>query len=122
MIVTPHVIKSHKKVFIRWIKYIKRVSKHNTYRSGSNFETDVPLCKFYPESILQSIHIFTAAGIVPCCGCETFPAHVYHNSADYIFWSFEIIENIQSQKDKSAQASVNGRGHCCTFYNSHELK
>ena len=43
----------------------------------------------------QNLFIFTAAGVVPCGGCKCLPIH--HCSADYIFWSFGIIEFIFSQ-------------------------
>ena len=38
--------------------------------------------------------LFTAAGVVPCGGNKRLPVH--HHSADYIFWSFGIIEFIFS--------------------------
>ena len=41
---------------------------------------------------IQNLFIFTVAGFVPCDGHKRLP--VDHHSADYIFWSFWIIDFI----------------------------
>ena len=47
---------------------------------------------------IQNLFIFTAA-VVLCGGRESLPDH--HYSADYIFWSFEIVGFISSRPHRS---------------------
>ena len=46
----------------------------------------------FPRDLFnQNLFIFTAASVVPCGGRKMSPRHHHHN-ADYIFFSFGIIE------------------------------
>ena len=47
-------------------------------------------------SSFRAYLILFAAGAVPCGGRKTPPPPVHHHSANYIFWSFEIIGLILS--------------------------
>ena len=46
----------------------------------------------------QNLYNFTATDVVPCEGPHT--SHHHHRSADYIFWSFGVIEFILVNRKK----------------------
>ena len=69
---------------------------------------------------IRNLFTFIAASIVPCGGRKTSPRN--HHSADYIFWSFEIIDFIVSHFENriSLKPLLGGVARGAHFITGHE--